>query len=89
MKISASEQVSNWLCALPPQTKRRVRTTPRAGQNRGDIRTLFHQVRSNQILLDYANTRDVVYDLYEQILADRKTRKSPHSQAAYNSTAES
>jgi hypothetical protein len=60
---------------------------PRAGQNRGDIRTLFHQVHSNQILLDYANTRDVVYDLYEQILADRKTRKSPHSQAAYNSTA--
>ena len=58
-------------------------------KNRGGIRTLFHQVHSNQILLDYANTRDVVYDLYEQILADRKTRKSPHSQAAYNSTAES
>jgi mRNA-degrading endonuclease RelE of RelBE toxin-antitoxin system len=43
----------------------------------GGIRILFHQVQSNEILLDYANTRDVVYELYEQILADRKTRKSP------------
>jgi hypothetical protein len=42
----------------------------------GGIRILFHQVQSNEILLDYANTRDVVYELYEQILADRKTRKS-------------
>lgn len=43
----------------------------------GGIRILFHLVQSNEILLDYANTRDVVYELYEQILADRKTCKSP------------
>ena len=94
MKISASEQVAAWLCALPPQTKRRVRLALRAlAKNRGDIkglrgplegfcrlrvggiRILFHQIDSKEILLDYANTRDVVYELYEQILAERKSRK--------------
>ena len=41
----------------------------------GGIRILFHQIDSKEILLDYANTRDVVYELYEQILAERKSRK--------------
>jgi len=92
MKISASEQVSAWLCALPPQTKRRVRLALRSlAKGRGDIkglrgplegfsrlriggiRILFRQLSAEEILLDYANTRDVVYELYEQILANRKT----------------
>jgi hypothetical protein len=93
MKISASDQVSTWLCALPPQTKRRVRLALRAlVKHRGDIkglrgplegfsrlriggiRILFRQISSSEILLEYANTRDVVYELYGQILADRKRR---------------
>ncbi len=97
MKISASEQVAAWLCALPPQIKRRVRPALRAlAKNRGDIkglrgplegfcrlrvggiRILLHQIDSKEILLDYANTRDVVYELYEQILAERKSRKPRH-----------
>ena len=41
MKISASEQVAAWLCALPPQTKRRVRLAlRRLAKNRGDIKGL-------------------------------------------------
>ena len=90
MKISASEQVSDWLCALPPQTKRRVRTALRAlskgkgdikglqgsleGLNRlriGGIRIVFRQISGQEILLEYANTRDVIYELFEQILGGR------------------
>ena len=41
MKISASDQVADWLCALPPQTKRRVRTALRAlSKGKGDIKGL-------------------------------------------------
>ena len=41
MKISASDQVAGWLCALPPQTKRRVRTALRAlSKGKGDIKGL-------------------------------------------------
>ena len=94
MKISASEQVSAWLCALPPHTKRRVRLALRGlAKNRGDIkglrgplegfcrlrvggiRILFRQTSPREILLDYANTRDVIYELYEQILANRRGGK--------------
>lgn len=90
MKISASDQVADWLCALPPQTKRRVRTALRAlakgrgdikglqgsleGFNRlriGGIRIIFHQISGKEILLEYANTRDVIYELFEQILGER------------------
>ena len=93
MKISASDQVADWLCALPPQTKRRVRLALRGlAKNRGDIkglrgplegfcrlrvggiRILYRQVSPQEIFLEYANTRDVVYELYEQILATRKKR---------------
>ncbi|MFY8268488.1 MAG: type II toxin-antitoxin system RelE family toxin [Terrimicrobiaceae bacterium] len=94
MKISASEQVTAWLCALPPQTKRRVRLALRGlAKNRGDIkglqgplegfsrlriggnRILFRQISPREIQLDYANMRDVAYELYEQILANRRSGK--------------
>lgn len=90
MKISASDQVADWLCALPPQTKHRVRTALRAlakgrgdikglqgnleGFNRlriGGIRIIFRQISGKEILLEYANTRDVIYELFEQILGKR------------------
>lgn len=38
----------------------------------GGIRILFRQVHIKEIQLEYANTRDVVYELYEQLLAGRK-----------------
>ena len=91
MKISASDQVADWLCALPPQTKRRVRTALRAlskgkgdikglqgsleGFNRlriGCIRIIFRQISGKEILLEFANTRDVIYELFEQILWERE-----------------
>lgn len=91
MKISASEQVSVWLVALPPQTKRRVRLALRdlakgkgdikglqgslEGFNRlriGGMRVIFRQISGSEILLEFANTRDAVYELYEQILESRK-----------------
>jgi len=90
MKISASDQVSSWLVALPPQTKHRVRLAVRSlakgkgdikglqgsleGFNRlriGGIRIIYRQISGNEILLEYANTRDAVYELYEQILGGR------------------
>ena len=41
MKISASEQVQRWLSALPPDSKKRVRSVLRALQSgKGDIRAL-------------------------------------------------
>ena len=41
MKISASDQVATWLTALPPQTKKRVRTALRSlARGRGDIKGL-------------------------------------------------
>lgn len=43
----------------------------------GGIRILFRQVHSKEIRLEYANTRDVVYELYEQMLAGGKRRGRP------------
>ncbi len=41
LKISASDQVADWLCALPPQTKRRVRAALQAlAKGKGDIKGL-------------------------------------------------
>jgi mRNA-degrading endonuclease RelE of RelBE toxin-antitoxin system len=93
MKISASDQVADWLVGLPPQTKRRVRLALRdlakgkgdikglqgslEGFNRlriGGLRVIYRQVSANEILLEYGCTRDVVYELYEQILQNRKGR---------------
>ena len=90
MKISASDQVATWLTALPPQTKKRVRTALRSlARGRGDIkglqgdlegfsrlriggiRIIFRQISGKEILLEYANTRDVIYELFEQILGKR------------------
>ena len=88
MKISASNQVADWLTALPPQTKKRVRTALRAlARGQGDIkglqgelegfsrlrvggiRILHRQVSVREIRLEYANTRDVVYEMFRQFLA--------------------
>ena len=93
MKISASDQVADWLVGLPPQTKRRVRLALRdlakgkgdikglqgslEGFNRlriGGLRVIYRQISVNEILLEYGCTRDVVYELYEQILQNRKGR---------------
>lgn len=91
MKLSASEQVAAWLCALPPESKHRVRIALRMlAQGQGDIkplqgplegfnrlriggrRIIYRQVSPDSILLEYANTRDVIYELFEQLLAERK-----------------
>ncbi len=48
---------------------------PLEGFNRlriGGIRIIFRQVSGTEIQLEYANTRDVVYELYERILENRK-----------------
>jgi len=34
----------------------------------GGMRILYRQVSSSEILLEYANTRDVVYELFEMML---------------------
>jgi mRNA-degrading endonuclease RelE of RelBE toxin-antitoxin system len=89
MKISASEQVAGWLCALPPQPKRRVRLALRElARGRGDIKALcgplegfnrlrvggmrivYRQPGAKEIRLEYANTRDVVYELYRRFLEE-------------------
>ena len=52
MRISASEQVSDWLGRLPPDPKRRIRVALKGLENgRGDIKALrgelegFHRLR--------------------------------------------
>lgn len=48
---------------------------PLEGFNRlrvGGLRIIYRQVSGTEILLEYANTRDVVYELYERILENRK-----------------
>jgi len=100
MQISASEQVSSWLCALPPGSKHRVRMAlrmlarghgdikplqgPLEGFNRlriGGRRIIYRQTAANRILLEYANTRDVIYELFEQLLAGRKGASGSSSAA--------
>ena len=92
MKISASELVQDWLVALPPDTKRRVRLALRDLANgKGDIRALEKELsgwcrlrigglriiyRSRPgkiILLEYADTRDVVYENFLEVLARRQS----------------
>ena len=91
MKISASDQVAAWLTALPPQTKKRVRTALRnLARGHGDIkglqgdleglsrlriggrRILYRQTSAREIRLEYANTRDVVYEMFQQFLAEQE-----------------
>ena len=38
----------------------------------GGMRIIFRQVSGKEILLEYGNTRDADYELYEQILENRK-----------------
>jgi mRNA-degrading endonuclease RelE of RelBE toxin-antitoxin system len=48
---------------------------PLEGFNRlriGGIRVIYRQISGIEILLEYANTRDAVYELYEQILENKK-----------------
>jgi mRNA-degrading endonuclease RelE of RelBE toxin-antitoxin system len=91
MKISASEQVQQWLIALAPDTKKRVRGALRGLENgQGDIKALrgefegfcrlrieglrivYSQHRGNIIHLEYADSRDVVYETFLKVLHDRK-----------------
>lgn len=37
----------------------------------GGVRIIYRQISGQEILLEYANTRDVIYELYEQILKNR------------------
>lgn len=48
---------------------------PLEGFNRlriGGLRVIYRQTSGQEILLEYANTRDVIYELYEKILENRK-----------------
>jgi mRNA-degrading endonuclease RelE of RelBE toxin-antitoxin system len=48
---------------------------PLEGFNRlrvGGLRILYRQLSGKEIFLEYANTRDVVYEIYEQLLSERK-----------------
>ncbi|RPJ33040.1 MAG: hypothetical protein EHM17_11640 [Verrucomicrobiaceae bacterium] len=48
---------------------------PLEGFNRlriGGLRIVYRQISGKEILLEYANTRDVIYELYEKILERRK-----------------
>ncbi len=91
MKILASEAVQRWLIALPPETKKRVRSALRELQNgRGDIKALhgelegfcrlrigglrivYSQLRGQIIRLEYADSRDVVYETFLRVLQERK-----------------
>ena len=86
MKISASEQVAEWLSRLAPEPKRRVRAALKGLETRrGDIaplhgelegfyrlriggyRIVFRVMRRQSIRLEYADTRDVVYEVFRQL----------------------
>ncbi len=86
MKISASEQVAEWLSRLAPEPKRRVRAALRNLQAwRGDIaplhgeleeffrlriggyRIVFRVMPRQMIRSEYADTRDVVYEVLRQL----------------------
>lgn len=86
MKISASEQVADWLSRFAPEPKRRVRTALKKLENwSGDIgllhgelegfyrlriggyRIVFRVTSRKAIRLEYADTRDVVYEVFRQL----------------------
>ena len=86
MKISASEQVAEWLSRLAPEPKRRVRVALKGLETwRGDIaplhgelegfyrlriggyRVVFRVVPRQMIRLEYADTRDVAYEVFRQL----------------------
>jgi mRNA-degrading endonuclease RelE of RelBE toxin-antitoxin system len=91
MKILASEQVRQWLLALPPDTKKRVRTALRSlAKGHGDIKALrgelegfcrlrigglrivYSQPSGKTLRLEYADSRDIVYETFLKILAEQK-----------------
>jgi len=48
---------------------------PLEGFNRlriGGQRIIYRQISGHEIQLEYANTRDVIYEIYEQILENKK-----------------
>jgi mRNA-degrading endonuclease RelE of RelBE toxin-antitoxin system len=50
---------------------------PLAGFNRlriGGLRIIYRQTRAREIQLEYANNRDVIYELYRDILASKSPR---------------
>ncbi len=50
---------------------------PLTGFNRlriGGLRIIFRQTGPQDIYLEYANTRDVIYELYREILASKYNR---------------
>lgn len=50
---------------------------PLTGFNRlriGGLRIIYRQVRAQEIRLEYANNRDVIYELYREILSSRSPR---------------
>ncbi len=86
MKISASEQVAEWLSRLAPEPKRRLRAALKKLETwRGDIaplqgelegfyrlriggyRIVFRVMPRQMIRLEYADTRDVVYEVFRQL----------------------
>ncbi len=86
MKISASEQVAEWLSRLAPEPKRRVRAALKNFETwRGEIsplhgelegfyrlriggyRVAFQVMPRRMIRLEYADTRDVVYEVFRQL----------------------
>jgi mRNA-degrading endonuclease RelE of RelBE toxin-antitoxin system len=38
----------------------------------GGLRIVYRQISSREILLEYASTRDVIYELFEQLLDRRR-----------------
>lgn len=87
MKILASAEFSEWLFALPPQPKRRIRLALRKlEKGQGDVKALqgslegfcrlrvggmrliFRYQGSQTIYVEYGNTRDAVYELFQQYL---------------------
>jgi len=86
MKISASEQVAEWLSRLAPEPKRRLRAAlkkletwrediaPLHGELEGfyrlrigGYRVVFRVMLRQMIRLEYADTRDVVYEVLRQL----------------------
>ena len=50
---------------------------PLTGFNRlriGGLRIVYRQTRAREIRLEYANNRDVIYELYREILAAKASR---------------
>lgn len=50
---------------------------PLAGFNRlrvGGLRIIYRQTRAREIRLEYANNRDVIYELYREILSAKSPR---------------